>query len=163
MSAPTVQTESLRLDDIMPLIEERLAAGQSVEFSPHGVSMLPMLREGKDSVILSSPRGRLKKYDIPLYRRADGSYVLHRVVAVGEEGYTLIGDNQFIPEKGVKDEAIIAVLTAYRRGDKLISVDSLGYRIYSRLRHMTRPLRYLLFRVKRKLGHIFHRFFRKKQ
>ena len=153
---PTVsKSESLRLEDVMPLIAERLAAGQAVEFSPHGVSMLPMLREGRDSVILSAPAGRLKKYDIPLYRRADGSYVLHRVVAVGEEGYTLVGDNQFIPEKGVKDEAVIAVLTAYRRGKKLISADSLGYRIYSRFRHMTRPLRYFFFRVKRKIKHIF--------
>lgn len=155
MTAPV--TETLRLDDILPLMKERLAAGQSVEFSPHGVSMLPMLREGRDSVILSRKEGRLKKYDIPLCRRADGSYVLHRVVAVGEEDYTLLGDNQFIPEKGVRDEEVIAVLTAYRRGKRLISADSLGYRLYCRLRHATRPLRYFFFRVKRKIKHICHR------
>ena len=156
----TAQEQTLQLDDIMPLIEERLAAGQSVEFSPHGVSMLPMLREGRDSVILSAPPARLKKYDIPLYRRPNGSYVLHRVVAVGDGVYTAVGDNQFIPEKGIPHEAVIACLTAYRRGGKLIPANALGYRIYSRFWHLTRPVRYFFFRLKRKTKHILHRLFK---
>ena len=156
----TVQEQTLHLDDIMPLIEERLAAGQSVEFSPHGVSMLPMLREGRDSVILSAPPAHLKKYDVPLYRRPDGSYVLHRIVAVGDGVFTAVGDNQFVLEENIPQTAVIACLTAYRRGDKLIPATALTYRIYSRVRHFTRPVRYFFFRLKRKIKHILRRLFK---
>ena len=61
-----------QLDDLMPLIRERLDAGQRVKFSPRGVSMLPMLRQGIDTVTLSPLPEKLKKYDLPLYRRTDG-------------------------------------------------------------------------------------------
>ena len=43
----------MQLDQLMPLIRESLAEGKSVKFSPSGVSMLPMLRPGKDMVTLS--------------------------------------------------------------------------------------------------------------
>ena len=49
------------LEDLMPLIRERLAVGQSVKFSPRGNSMLPMLRQGVDSVVLSPLPERLQK------------------------------------------------------------------------------------------------------
>ena len=84
----------IRLELLMPLIKERLAAGQSVRFSPKGTSMLPMLRQGIDSVVLSPLPKRLGKYDLPLYQRDNGQFVLHRIVAA-EDSYTCIGDNQF--------------------------------------------------------------------
>jgi hypothetical protein len=89
-----------RMEELMPLMKECLANGQSVTFSPHGVSMLPILREGRDTVTISAPPEKLKKYDIILYQRTNGKYVLHRIVGVGET-YTCIGDNQFVLEKGI--------------------------------------------------------------
>ena len=86
------------LAELMPLIEEQLESGQSVRFSPKGVSMLPMLRQGRDQVTLTALHGSPKKYDILLYRRGNGSFVLHRVVKIGNT-YTCIGDNQFVYEK----------------------------------------------------------------
>ena len=71
------------LEALMPLILEQLEAGKNVRFSPRGISMLPMLRQGVDSVVLSPLPSRLKKYDLPLYRRKSGQYVLHRVVEAG--------------------------------------------------------------------------------
>ena len=110
--SPAVQKQQfVAMDAMMPLIRERLSAGQSVKLSPRGISMLPMLREGVDSVTLSLPPKRLRKYVIPLYRRADGQYILHRVVAV-KDGYVCMGDNQFVKEYGVSHESVIAVVTA---------------------------------------------------
>lgn len=146
-----------RMEEMVAIMRERIAAGQSVELSPRGTSMLPMLREGRDTVVLSAKSGRLKKYDLPLYRRAEGVYVLHRVVEVREDGYVCIGDNQFRRERGVTDEDIIAVVTAYRRGARLIPVSSLRYRIYVRFWHNTRPVRKFLRRVKRKLRRMLTR------
>lgn len=60
------------LDDVMQIIAEKLEAGGSVTFNPKGTSMLPMLRDGDDTVVLSKPKGRLHLFDLPLYRRKDG-------------------------------------------------------------------------------------------
>ena len=128
------------MEDMVPLMAETLAQGHSVRFSPKGTSMLPMLRQGRDSVVLSPAPERLCKYDIPLYRRDNGQYVLHRIIDVGET-YTCMGDNQFRPEPGIRPDQIIGVVTAFYRDDRRIPVTSPGYRIYCRLWHHTRPLR----------------------
>ena len=152
---------SFHMEELMPLMRESLSAGQSFRFSPRGISMLPMLRQGKDSVTLSPVTGKLKKYDIPLYKRDDGAYVLHRITKV-EDTYTCIGDNQYEYEPGIRQDQIIAVVTSFFRGDKKISADALSYRIYTRLWHWSRPVRKLLMRAKRKsrvilrkLGHTY--------
>ena len=138
------------LDNLMPLFRERLAAGQKIRFSPRGVSMLPMLRQGIDCVILSPVPEKLRKYDLPLYQRDDGKYVLHRVVKV-EQTYTCIGDNQFVPEPGLRHDQMIALVTTFTRNGREISVADSGYRLYCRLWHRSRGIRHLLRRVKNKL------------
>lgn len=133
---------TVRLDELMPLIREQLAEGKQVKFAPRGTSMLPMLRQGVDSVILSPLPDKLKKYDLPLYQRQNGQYVLHRVIKAGET-YTCMGDNQFVPEHGLRHEQMIAVVTAFCRGERQIAVKSLSHRIYCRLWHYSRPVRHL--------------------
>lgn len=129
--------KQVTLDELMPLIREQLAGGQSVTFFPHGISMLPLLREGRDSVTLSAPPEKLKKYDIPLYQRKDGQYVLHRVIKVGDT-YTCMGDNQFVREEGVQHEQVIAVCTAISRDGKRMSANSASLRFYAACWHYSR-------------------------
>lgn len=136
-----------RLEDLMPLIREGLESGKKVRFSPKGTSMLPMLRQGIDSVVLSPVPEKLKKYDLPLYQRASGQFVLHRILEAGET-YTCMGDNQFEPEPGLRHEQMLALVTAFTRGDRLISVTAPGYRLYCRLWHYSRPVRHLWRRCK---------------
>ena len=136
------QTFRTNLDEIMPIIKERLANGDFVRFSPRGTSMLPMLRQGIDSVVLSPLPAKLKKYDIPLYKRDNGQFVLHRIVKV-DENYTCVGDNQFCLEKGIRHDQMIAVVTEFYRENRRISVNSLSYKVYCRLWHFSRPLRYV--------------------
>lgn len=129
-------------EELLPLIRERIAEGESVRFPPRGTSMLPMIRQGVDNVVLSPLPEKLKKYDIPFYRRKDGQFVLHRIVKVGET-YTCIGDNQFLLEPGVAYEQMIGVVTAFTRGDRQHSVREPGYWLYCRFWHYSRPLRRL--------------------
>ena len=136
----------------VPLIEESLALGKNVNFSPRGVSMLPMLRQGVDSVTLSPVTSHLKKYDIPLYKRDNGRYILHRVVKRKGDTYTCIGDNQYKKEEGVKHESIIAVVSAFTRDDKTHSVNELGYRLYCRFWCGTRFIRRIFSALKRRAG-----------
>lgn len=134
----------------MPLIQERLAAEQTVKFSPKGTSMLPMLRQGIDMVTLSPLPEQLQKYDLPLYRRDNGKFVLHRIVDVGDT-YTCMGDNQVDPEPGLRHEQMIAVVTAFTRGERVIPVTDPGYRLYCRIWVATMPLRKFVRRIKNRL------------
>lgn len=129
------------MEALMPLFKEQFEAGRSVKFSPRGISMLPMLRQGIDSVVLSPVPEKLKKYDLPLYQRDDGKYILHRIVKVGET-YTCIGDNQFDYETGVRHDQVIAVVTSFTRGQRLHSVNELPYRLYCRFWHYSRGMRH---------------------
>ena len=59
---------------LMLLVRERLAAGYKVRYLPfQGVSMLPMLRQGKDRVELGPLPERLKKHDLRKISDASGS------------------------------------------------------------------------------------------
>lgn len=106
--------------------------------------------------MLSPLPEKLKKYDIPLYQRDNGQYVLHRVVAVEEDGYTCMGDNQFVEEKGLQHSQMIGVVTAFYRGEKCHNVDETGYKAYSILWHKSRKIRHFARRgtrwIKRHLG-----------
>lgn len=117
--------------------------------------MLPMLRQGIDSVVLSPLPEILKKYDLPLYRRDDGKYILHRIVKVGES-YTCVGDNQFDLERGVRRDQMIAIVSGFYRGERYHSVSEPGYLIYCRLRHYSRPLRRVWRRFKAWIKRNFH-------
>ncbi len=143
----------VEMNELAPIIREQIAHGKSVRISPKGVSMLPMIREGKDTVTLSPAPQQLKRYDLPFYQRENGKYVLHRIVAL-ENGYTCIGDNQFVYEKGVRPEQIIAVVSSFTRGKKEYSVTQLSYKIYCRFWHYTRGLRRFRYRAVNKLRRI---------
>ena len=143
-----------KMDEIIPLIKERLSAGYEVSFSPSGTSMLPFIKEGRDSVTLVAPPKRLKKYDLPLYQRDNGQYVLHRVVGVGQT-YTCIGDSQFVLEKGIKQEQIIALCVAITKNGKKRSVYSFWSQFSARIWHYSRFPRRIILAVKRRILAIF--------
>lgn len=129
-----------KLADLMPLMKEHLAAGRSVQFVTHGTSMRPMLGDGTDEVILTRLTRKLKKYDLPLYQRDNGQFVLHRIVEAGET-YTCVGDNQFQLEEGIRPDQMIAVVKGFIRKGKRYDVDDLSYRIYCRFWCWSRPIR----------------------
>lgn len=132
----------------MPLIRERLAAGQTIRYLPfRGVSMLPMLRQGRDAVEIAPLPEKLKKYDLPVYQYPSGKIVMHRIVDVEEDYYVCLGDNTYAYEKIFPDQ-MIAVVSAFKRGEKRISVDDPGYRLYCRVWVAVFPVRKFLKRVK---------------
>jgi hypothetical protein len=101
-----------------------------------------MLRQGIDSVVLSPITDSLKKYDLILYRKDDGRYILHRIVELGET-YTCCGDNLFEYDPGIRQDQMIAVVTAFTRGEKLHTVTEPGYWLYCRIWYHSRGIRRL--------------------
>ena len=96
-----------------------------------GDSMLPMLDENKDTVSLVPVNRKLKKYDLPLYRRPDGKLVLHRIIKVRKKYYVTCGDNRTVSEK-VPKEWVIAVSDGYYKDGKFIPADDGEYLKYVR-------------------------------
>ena len=121
------------LADAIAVIEEILASGGEFKLYPKGTSMLPLIVQGRDAVVLSrkSETVPAKKHDIAFYRRNNGQFVLHRVVNLENDGtYTMCGDNQLTLERGILPEQIIGTVTKiYRKGAE-ISQKNLFYRIY---------------------------------
>lgn len=143
------------LEELLPLINDQINAGGEVRFKPRGISMLPFLMEGRDEVILAASPEKLKKGDIPFYRRDEGGFVLHRIVGIDKDGsYVLCGDNQYHREHGVKQEQIIAVVKAVYRKGKYISADDLYFKLWGALWPKYRFFYGILARIYHKLGRI---------
>lgn len=150
------------MDEIAPLIKEQLHNGGNVSFTPKGNSMLPLFRNNKDIVTLVKPVFPLKKYDIVLYQRDNGNYVLHRIVALENDSYVMRGDNQFRNERGISKEQIIAKVSSFQRKGRAVSCMSGRYRIYSflwtntvKIRKELRIFRRVAGKVKRRILRIF--------
>ena len=102
-----------QLNDLLPFIEEAFSIGKDFQIPITGTSMLPLLVQGRDFVKIEKCDRKLEVGDIPLYRRDDGHFVLHRVVKIENNGsYTMCGDNQFVLEKGITDNHVIGVVKA---------------------------------------------------
>ena len=148
------------MEEQYPLIREVIDSKGSFRLFPKGTSMLPLLRQGKDSVLLVSPDG-LRARDICLYRRKNGAFVLHRLMKIEKNGtLTFLGDNQLQLERGIFPDQVIAVVSHVFRGEKKISVKKCSYRCYVWL-HCIYPLRWICFLPRRILGKI-RRIFKKK-
>lgn len=150
------ETLDIPAEHLVPVMVEQLKSGKTVRFFPHGTSMLPMLRQGRDSVTLTKIDRPLKRFDIAFYKRDNGQYVLHRVVGT-KDGITCIGDNQFYYEKDLRSDQMIAVVCEFSRGGKTVSLSSYRYRAYCVLWHISRPFRFFCFRVLRKIKRIIRK------
>ena len=135
-------------EELMPLVREWLAAGQKVRYLPfRGVSMLPMLRQGIDTVELAPLPEKLQKYDLPVYQYPSGKYVMHRIVKVRKDHCICLGDNTYSYET-IRREQMLGIVSAFKRGEKRIETDAWSYKLYCRLWVASFPLRKLLKRGK---------------
>ena len=138
--------------------EDYLEEYGTLTYSNVGASMLPLLRQGKDlfTVERKAPGTRCKVGDVVLFRRPPDKYVLHRVIEVLPDSYTIMGDNCVTRERGVRDEDILGVMTGFVRNGRTHSVSERGYRAYSAITMATAPARILtkkaVGRLRRGLG-----------
>ena len=133
--------------------QEVLARDGRLIYTNVGDSMLPLIREGRDLLVIEPPKGPLKTYDVPLYRRDSGQYVLHRVLRVRARDYVLCGDNRWSKETGITDRHILGVLTARIRDGKELPMNDWRCRLYAHLWCDLFPLRAFVL----KALHVFKR------
>lgn len=138
--------------ELMPIIRDSFEQGLTVTLPVTGNSMKPLFSHKRDSVVLSAcDPYSLKRGDVPLYRRDDGQYVLHRIVRVEEDTYTLTGDAQWELEIGLPKKNVLAVMTGFIRKGKAVNCQNFSYRVYVAVWMCLRPLRPMMVRVRRKL------------
>lgn len=113
--------------------EEELRRSGKLVYTNVGCSMLPLLRQGKDLMVISPrPAERLKRYDAVLYKRGD-KYILHRILKVRKNDYVICGDHNWRREYGITDSQIIGILSSFVRDGKEISVTDRHYLLYVHL------------------------------
>ena len=143
-------SDSIYISDYDGLIREVLSSGGEFRLYPHGTSMLPLLRQGIDSVALRTLERPPKKHDILFYRRRDGSYILHRVKAVTDDGLVMWGDNHTMLEYGVTDDMLIGYAARIFRAENELNCHGPGYRLYlwlwqfKAIRRLVLPIAYYL-------------------
>lgn len=137
-----------QFSEIVYLIEDKLNNGESIVFSPSGVSMLPLFKQGRDSVTLCAINNEIKKDDIVFFKKEDGTFVLHRVLKIHENGYDIIGDNNIHAEVNIKRNQIIGIVSSYKRGDKTYTLNSFRYNIYCRALKYRRFIRKVIYKIK---------------
>ncbi len=130
--------------------EKQLEEKGNLVYHNVGDSMLPLIKQGRDLMVLERPNRRPKKYDAVLYKRPNGQYVMHRIIGENKYGFILCGDNRYDREYSVQNEQILALLTAVVRNGKEIKADSFKYKIYARLWCDFFHLRRLILMVKGK-------------
>lgn len=132
-------------------IDEALLREGRLVMPFQGVSMLPMLRTCKDSVVVEPKKEKLRPLDVALYRReSTSSYVLHRVISIKEDGYIIRGDNCYSDED-IREEQVFGVLTGYFRGEKYIPVTDEKYLKYARRRVKNYKYRRIMHALKGKV------------
>ncbi len=144
--------KNVRMEDISPILTEAIKSGSDVTITVSGKSMFPLWIHGKTNVVLTGCDANfLKKGDIPLYIRDGGQYVLHRIVKVTGDTFSLAGDNQSEVEKGIRKGQIVAVAKGYYTlKGKYIPTDKLSQRLFAKIWILLRPFRRYILAVYRR-------------
>ena len=137
--------------------EELLERYGQLVYPNRGVSMMPLLRQGRDLMVIDKKGPEpCRKYDAVLFKRtAPGepdAYVLHRILRVNGDGtYWIVGDNCWKGET-VREDQILGILRAVKRDGKEIPVTDPAYRAYVGLWCGCLPLRFAALRAKHFAG-----------
>ena len=122
-----------------------------------GISMMPLIRQNRDTIIVKKIENAPKENDVLLYKKNSGKYVLHRVIKGLENGYVIRGDNNFFNEYDIKDEDIIGILEGFYRDDKYIDCNKNKlYKLYIQLNRRTYYLRKCYSKFRSLLSKIKH-------
>ena len=143
--------EKYKIEDVLK--EKGVYIGPTV-----GISMLPMLKNRRDTIVVKPKTERLKRLDVALYRRGN-AYVLHRVLEPVADGYIIRGDNCYSDEH-ILEEDVFGVLTEFFRKDKHYYCTDEKYIKYAEKRLKTYKSRRFFVRFKNFFKRIIKKFLR---
>lgn len=127
-------------EDFYPAVRQTLAEGTDVDLTVTGNSMWPLLKHGRDRVVLRKAES-IKKGDIVLFEALPSKYLLHRVTRVYEEDFETTGDFNTFRDGKFPEACVIGKAVRIIKKDRIYEVKSFFMRIYSSLWMMLFPLR----------------------
>lgn len=133
-------------DQLLPLVREYVAQGESVIISVKGYSMRPFLEHLRDRVKLS-PWTELHVGDAVLAEISPGHFVLHRIIGIDGERLTLMGDGNIRGTEACTVHDVCGVVTEYLRpGGHVLYAGDRGLQRKIRIWRRLLPIRrWLLF------------------
>lgn len=134
------------IKDLIPIITECVNSGRKVKMRVTGISMQPLLHNRADTVVLCRA-DKIKKYDIVLHKREDGSYILHRVVGKKRGAYAIAGDFETEREYPVYPNQILARAEGFERNGKYHSCSEPLFVFYAVLWTAVLPMRHIILRL----------------
>lgn len=131
-------------EELLPEVVQLLSKGNSVTLKAKGNSMLPLLKDGRDHIVLV-PFDKLKKGDVVLAEINTDQYVLHRIIDIRGSRIILMGDGNLRGKEICNIIDIAGVAKSFIRKGKSLDCNSLRWKIYSKVWPTLRPIRrYLL-------------------
>lgn len=140
-------------------IERTIREYGKVVTVPVGKSMWPMLKNRRDHIVIVAVTRPLRRYDVPLYKRNQNTFVLHRIIKVRKDGgYVICGDNLWRKEYNVSDEDIIGVLAGFFKRKKYIDCEKNRlYHAYVLLWRFLYPVRSCILIAREYISRIRHK------
>lgn len=157
-----MNTPNLTLEgEHLPLLLSLLKEDQVFPIKPQGSSMFPFFVGNRDTLYIRKPVFPLKRGDIALYRRRNGTYVVHRIHHVTEGccdskifrrrkssgenhlvQYYMLGDHQVWIEGPIEEYQIYGYVVSYdRKGTYIDCAANKKYRILWNIWLVIRPFR----------------------
>ena len=125
-------------------LEQLIESMGAVTVHFNGSSMMPMLRDRRDLVVVEKICRPLQLHDVPVYRMPSGKIIMHRIIKIKNGEYIIRGDNLVQKEYGITDDMIIGALKGFYRDKKYIDCNkSVGYKWYVFIWTHTFALRYI--------------------
>ncbi len=139
------------LKEMSAVIEEVLDSDGEVKIKASGNSMEPVIKNGKDIVVIRKLKRDIRKGDIILFKRDNNSLVLHRVTRLNGDDLTLRGDSQWTSEL-VNKSRVVGILDCIERDGRVISVEDKYFSRYKITLPLIRWKNRLINSIKIRLG-----------
>ena len=95
--------------ELFAIVRDTLLEGSTVRVSVKGQSMLPFFRSGSTITLRPINEGDIRKYNVVM-ADAGNAFVVHRIIEVGEEFVTLLGDGNYLGTERVTRDKIYGVV-----------------------------------------------------
>ena len=95
--------------ELFAIVRDTLLEGSTVRVAVNGQSMLPFFRSGSTITLRPIKEGDIRKYNVVM-ADAGNAFVVHRIIEVGEEFVTLLGDGNYLGTERVTRDKIYGVV-----------------------------------------------------
>lgn len=103
------QARTIANRELFGIVRDTLLEGSTVRVAVNGQSMLPFFRSGSTITLRPVREEDIRKYSVVMADAGD-SFVVHRIIEVGEEKVTLLGDGNYIGTESVSRDKIYGVV-----------------------------------------------------